>query len=94
MKRMFPAVLLAILLVVPGYAVDAGQIDRQALLNIAANWRLTGGGPGDFTDDGLVDEADILYVIEHWKQPTSPTATPTDTATPQPPRPQRRRRIR
>ncbi|MBE7560185.1 SUMF1/EgtB/PvdO family nonheme iron enzyme [bacterium] len=81
-RRLLSAPFLIVFLCCAVAGQIYGRIDRQALLNIAENWQSTMGGPGDFTGDGVVDEADVLYVIQHWKEATSPTATPTDTASP------------
>jgi hypothetical protein len=35
---------------------------------------------GDFTGDGQIDEADLAYLADNWKQPVPTTAVP-DPAT-------------
>ncbi|MBE7558483.1 SUMF1/EgtB/PvdO family nonheme iron enzyme [bacterium] len=84
MKRTLPLlpVLMVLVLWCLPVAYPDGRIDSDDLLNVAENWQRTGGGPGDFTGDGVVDQADLLYIIQCWKQATSPTSTPTFTFTP------------
>lgn len=83
-RRLLSAPFLIVFLCYAVAGQVCGRIDRQALLDIAENWHGTMGGPGDFNGDNVVDEADLLYVVQHWKEATSPTATPTDTLIPTP----------
>jgi hypothetical protein len=61
---------------VPGDATLTGRVDLEDLLVLAQNWGQSGKNwlGGDFTGDGLVNEAHLTLLAQHWQSGVGSTA--------------------